>query len=87
MSTVPLQHRRSQSAASLLVQFLAEGWTPGVPVGVPEWSLKVDLAIIRKAKCTRCHARGLLPVPFRQGQRLRLLGVCVTPACAGGEEF
>ncbi len=69
---------------TLFAQLLAEGFRPGTPADVEEWVRRLDAHWCRRARCQRCHRRGLAYRPLHRGMRYVVLGIC--PRCRSDQE-
>jgi hypothetical protein len=74
------------SFLELDAQIQADGFRPGLPDTLTPESVAIDRRMCARARCGRCHKRGLQYRPYTNEDGLyRVLGVCPTCHCA--EEF
>jgi hypothetical protein len=74
------------SFLELDAQLQAEGFRPGLPDALTPESVAIDRQMCARARCGRCHARGLQYRPYTNEDGLyRVLASC--PTCHSAEEF
>jgi hypothetical protein len=67
-------------------QLQAEGFRPGLPDVLTPESVAIDRRLCARARCGRCHERGLQYRPYTNEDGLcRILASC--PTCHSTEEF
>lgn len=77
----------AHSASALVAAFLASGYLPGVPPGLPADCRDIDARIARRMKCPRCKRRGCQYRPFHKAGGYRVLAACKDRECGGAEEL